>query len=169
MTDGPPPIQNIPADIDAARASVDEVATKLNATIARASRLTEDQRRQRVNDEWSAIESLRHIVFVVDIWLGKLIRGEDDPFHAMGLPPHFVQQPPPSIDPNADPTFDEACEAVRGRLEILRSYVDGLAPEEMSRGIGTHAKNVAGGLGVIFDELLAHDSFINRDLNEIEQ
>jgi len=110
-------------------------------------------------------------VFVVDVWLGRAIKGEADPFHPMGIPPQFVPRvlPGSSIDPDGSPTFDEACQALRGRLASLDAYVDALGPDELSREIGTHAKDVAGGLGVIFDELTFHNAFINRDLDKIER
>jgi hypothetical protein len=108
---------------------------------------------------------------VIDVWLGKTIRGEDDPFHPIGIPPHFVPRvlPGSSIDAEAQPTFSESCEVMRGRLATLAAFVDKLTPRELAREIGTHAKTVAGGLGVIFDELTYHDGFINRDLTKIEQ
>lgn len=168
---GPPPIQRAPADVDAARRAVGEASSLLESTIARASTFTEAQREQRVNDEWSTVESLRHIVFVIDVWLGRTINGEQDPFHAIGIPPHFVPRVPPgsSIDADADPTFEEVCDVLRGRLATLDAFCAALIPEELARDIGTHAKDVAGGLGVIFDELTFHNHFINRDLDKIEK
>ena len=169
---GPPPIQRIPADVDAARASVGEVTRLLQETIARASSsFSEEERKQGVNDEWSTVESLQHIAFVVDVWLGKTIKGEQDPFHPIGLPPHFVPRvlPGSSIDADADPSFEDACEVMRGRLAMLDAFCAALTPDDLAREIGTHAKTVAGGLGVIFDELHAHNSFINRDLDIIEK
>ncbi len=168
---GPPPIQRIPADVDAARTSFGSVTDVLDATIARSSTFTDAERHQRVNDEWSTVESLQHLVFVIDVWLGRTINGESDPFHPIGLPPHFVPRtlPGSSIDPDADPTFEEACEALRGRLAKLGAFVESLTPGEMARAIGTHAETVAGGLGVIFDELTYHNAFINRDLDAIEK
>jgi hypothetical protein len=168
---GPPPPQRVPADPDEARRHAADVRDLLEATIARASAFTEDDCNRRVDDEWSSVESLRHIVFVVDVWLGRTIKGETDPFHPMGIPPHFVPRvlPGSSIDPDVSPTFDEACEALRERLATLNAYMDALSPDELSREIGTHAKDVAGGLGVIFDELTFHNGFINRDLDKIER
>jgi hypothetical protein len=156
--------------VAAAREDAATVIARLEETILRAASFTEDERQRRVDDEWSTVESLRHLVLVVDVWLSKTIRGEEDPFHPMALPPHFMpaKLPGSSIDPDARPTFDEACEVVRGRLADLRGYVDELAHEELGRPIGGHAKTVGGGLGVIFDELSAHDYFINRDLDVIE-
>lgn len=147
-----------------------ETVEPAEGTMHRASSFAEDERHQRVDDEWSTVESFRHVVFVIDVWLSRQIRGEEDPFHPMGLPPSFIPPKPPgsSIDPDARPTFDEACDALRGRLADLRTYVDALTQEELDRPIEGHARTVAGGLGVIFDELTAHDHFINRDLDSIE-
>lgn len=84
-----------------------------------------------------------------DVWLGRAIKGESDPFHPMGIPPHVVPRVLPGsfIDPDLSPTFDEACEALRGRLATLGGYVDALD----------------------FDELTFHNHFINRDLDKSER
>jgi hypothetical protein len=165
----PPPPRSVP-DVDAAREFVASVTERLEETVLRAFSFTEDERHRRVDDEWSTVESLRHLVFVVDVWLSRTICGEQDPFHPVGLPPSFMppKLPGSSIDPDARPAFEEACEVLRGRLANLRGYVDTLTREELDRPIETHAGTVAGGLGVIFDELTAHDHFINRDLDSIE-
>ncbi|MEX0875145.1 MAG: DinB family protein [Actinomycetota bacterium] len=171
MSAGPPPPQRVPADVDAARSSVTALTDTLEATVSRASSFTEDELNRSIDDEWSTVESLRHIVFVIDLWLGRVIQGEEDPFHPIGLPPHFAPRvlPGSSIDPEASPTFDEACGVLRGRLGMLASFVAELSDDELARSIGTHAETVAGGLGVVFDELTYHDVFINRDLTKIEQ
>jgi hypothetical protein len=156
--------------VESARTYVADVTRLLEATVDRAAAFTEGERRTRVNDEWSTVESLQHVVFVVDVWLGRGIGGEEDPFHPIGLPPHFVprQLPGSSIDPDADPTFEQACEVLRGRLATLAAFCDRLTADELARPIGGHAETVAGGLGVIFDELTYHDGFMNRDLDSIE-
>lgn len=166
---GPPP----PGTRDLAALAEDLAAIEdgLEATWARARALTEDQRNERVNDEWSMTETVRHCTFVIDIWLGKLIGGEDDPFHPIGLAPHFVpggKLPGTSIDVDAKPTFDEAVEALNGRLATLRDFIVSSTDESLAREIGTHAKHVGGGLNVILDELSAHTLFANRDLDVIE-
>ena len=171
MSGPPPPPRPQPVpDVDAARESVTAVTGRLDATMLRATSFTQDERHQRVDDEWSTVESLRHLVLVVDLWLSRNIQGEQDPFHSIGLPPSFMppKLPGSSIDPDARPTFEQACEVLRGRLADLRGYVDKLTQEELDRPIEAHAGTVAGGLGVIFDELNAHDRFINRDLESIE-
>ena len=76
--------------------------------------------------------------------------------------------PGSSIDPEARPAFGEACEVLRTRLVGLGTYVDVLTQDELDRAIEAHAGSVAGALGVLFDELEAHDGFMNRDLDLIE-
>jgi hypothetical protein len=167
----PPPPPKIPpvTDVDVARRSVTSVTERLEGTMLRASSFAEDARHRRVGDEWSTVESLRHMVLVLDLWLSRNIRGEQDPFHPIGLPPSFMppKLPGTSIDPDASPTFEEACEVLRGRVAGLRGYIDALTREELDRPIEAHVGTVAGGLGVIFNELTAHDRFINRDLDTI--
>ena len=169
---GPPKPQNVPTDVDEARAFAAALAERTDATITRAgTTFTEEERNRRVNEEWSTVESLRHLVLVADRWLSKAIEGEADPFHPIALPPSFVgpTMPGTSIDPDAKPTFDEACEVLRSRIATLQEYIGSLTPEELARPVANHAETVAGCLGVLFDEFLAHDSFINRDLDIIEK
>jgi hypothetical protein len=166
----PPPPQLPPVpDVDVARESVESVTERLEGTMLRASSFAEDERQRRVGDEWSTVESLRHLVLVLDLWLSRNIRGEQDPFHPMGLPTSFMppKLPGTSIDPDARPTFEEACEVLRGRLADLRGYIDTLTREELNRPIEAHVGTVAGAMAVIFNELTAHDRFINRDLDSI--
>jgi hypothetical protein len=155
--------------VEAARATAAETTNGLEATMRRAASFSDDELRRSVNDEWSTVESLRHVVLIVDLWLSKAVLGEQDPFHPMALPPTFMppRLPGSSLDPDARPTFDDACEVVRGRLATVRGAVDELTPDDLDRPVEAHAKTVGGALGVLFVELAAHDRFINRDLDII--
>ena len=44
---------------------------------------------EKVDGEWSFIETLRHLVFVTDTWIGMGVVGSEAR-HPLGLPPHFV-------------------------------------------------------------------------------
>ena len=44
---------------------------------------------EKVNGEWSFIETLRHLVFVTDTWIGMGVVGTEAR-HPLGLPPYFV-------------------------------------------------------------------------------
>jgi hypothetical protein len=158
-------------DVATARESLAKAQARLDTTIRRLSSFTEDERRQRVDDEWSAVESLRHLVLVIDLWLSKTILGQHDPFDPIALPPTFMPPklfPDSSIDPDARPSFDDTCAVLRERMDRLHRYVDELTSDELSRPIEAHAHTVGGALDVIFTELAAHDHFVNRDLDQLE-
>jgi hypothetical protein len=56
-------------------------------TLARAGWLPEAALQERVDGEWSFVETLRHLVFAVDSWVGGWLRGEAAPFSPLALPP----------------------------------------------------------------------------------
>jgi hypothetical protein len=164
----PPPQLDPVTDIGAARSSVEQARARLEATLDRAGSFSEEQRQQRVDDEWSTVESLRHLVLVVDLWLSRAILGQPDPFDPMALPPTFMPPtlfPGSSIDPDAHPSYDEVREVLEGRVASLSSYVEDVTTEELGRRVDAHVGTVGGALAVIFHELEAHDRFINRDLD----
>jgi DinB family protein/pentapeptide repeat protein len=160
-----------PLDLQGCREAVAILDAQLESTYERSLAFREEQRHQRVDDEWSLVESIRHLVMVLDGWFSRTIRGEEDPFHPIGLTPSFMPPKPEgtSIDPDADPTFEEARDVLRDRMGAFRAYVDDLVQEELSRPIDNFTGSVHGSLWVIFDELWAHNRFINRDLDVIEK
>ena len=143
---GPPPPVVPVASVEAARASAAEATDGLEATMVRAASFSDEELHRRVNNEWCTVDSLRHVVLIIDLWLSKAVLGEQDPFHPIALPPTFMppKLPGTSIDPDARPTFDEACEVVRGRLATVRTSIDKLTPDDLERAIGGHAKTVGG-------------------------
>jgi hypothetical protein len=42
---------------------------------------------RRADDEWSFVETLRHLAFAVDVWVSRIVLGEPMPYHRLGLPP----------------------------------------------------------------------------------
>jgi hypothetical protein len=165
----PPPPPVVPVtDVGVARDSAALARQRLDATILRASAFSEADCQQRVNDEWSTVESLRHIVLVIDLWLSRAIGGEADPFDPMALPPTFMPPtlfPDSSIAPDAHPSFAEAAAVARQRTTMVCDYVEGMTSDDLFRPVDAHAGTVGGALSVIFNELAAHDRFINRDLD----
>jgi hypothetical protein len=55
------------------------------ATLARARELPEPMLYERVDDEWSFVETLRHLVLATDCWLRRMVKGIDRPYHPWGL------------------------------------------------------------------------------------
>ena len=46
---------------------------------------------ERVDGEWSFVETLRHLIFVTDIWVGDVIEESAAAYHPWGLPPDFFR------------------------------------------------------------------------------
>ena len=55
--------------------------------VARAGRLPEPALHLRVDDEWSFVETLRHLVFATDAWAGRTILDEPKAFLTWGSYP----------------------------------------------------------------------------------
>ena len=68
------------------RAMWDTIERLWAGTVARAGRLPEPALRLRVDNEWSFVETLRHLVFATDKWAGHTILDKAVPYHPLGLP-----------------------------------------------------------------------------------
>jgi DinB family protein len=146
------------------------------ATVDRM-RATPGIEHRSVNDEWSAVQTLRHLVFVHDSWFRRCCLGSTDPFTPMGLGPDFVREAQ-GIDPSADPTLD-AVLAVRdeqaAELEAWLAAVttDGLQqqapiPDNDMWPPYAAGRSVKQCLATVLDEEWAHHGFCVRDLDLIE-
>src|SRR3954467_2906803 len=63
---------------------------------------------ESVNDEWSAVQTLRHLVFVHDSWFRRCCLGSPDLFNPMGLATDFVpEREEQGLDLAADPSLDD--------------------------------------------------------------
>ena len=88
---------------------------------------------QRVGGEWSAVETLRHLVFMHDSWFRRCCLGSTEPFTAIGLAAEFVRdQEEQGLDRAAAPSLAEVL-AVRDvqRAELER-WLTGVTPDELS-------------------------------------
>lgn len=101
-------------------------------------------------DEYSWSESFRHLVFVTDAWISKGALGVED-WHPLGVPPSFMPWPA-GTSPDATPTWAEVIQAREGRMSLVRSHLDTVD---------------LGCLRVVLDEEWAHDSYANRDLDQL--
>ena len=55
--------------------------------VAHAATLPETLLHERVRDEWSFVETMRHLVFADDVWVGRMLRGGPSVFDPLGVPP----------------------------------------------------------------------------------
>ena len=147
------------------------------ATLERAATLSDADRHRSVGGEWSLAQTLRHLVFVTDMWFGAAVLGEPAPFHPIGLPADYdTNGATYGIDAGAKPTFEEILTVRNGRIERLRSFLRTVTQEDLNRvrepgiapGAPQTSRTALGCLQVIFNDEWAHHQFAVRDLAIIE-
>jgi hypothetical protein len=127
-----------------------------------------------VDGEWSFAQTLRHLVFATDAWLGAT-RGEQRSFHPWGVPftgVYRFAEPAELIDPDAAPSYAEVLELRAERVGQLTALLAGATPERLAeRVVGplwAPDPTVLDCVHVIIEEELEHHRFAVRDLDAIE-
>lgn len=156
-----------PDDLAGVRAAQAVVLDLWERLRTRAEALDESVLHERVDGEWSLLETVRHLVFVHDAWIGRNVRGEAAPFHRFAQAPSFIPDPRPmGIDPDADPDRAEVWPVREERLAAFGDLIDGLAETDLHERRGEHT--VLRCLRTVFDEEWAHQYYAHRDLDRIE-
>jgi RimJ/RimL family protein N-acetyltransferase len=161
------------------RAMWDTLERLWSGTLARAERLPEPVRHERVDDEWSFVETLRHLIFATDAWVSRTILDQPMPYHRLGLT--HTSYPPADaaalgVDPAARPSSAEVVAVRADRLALVRSIVDGLSDEELERvcprepapGYPEQSRSVGHCLRVVMVEECEHHRYAVRDLAVLE-
>ena len=152
-----------PATADGARDAWKQLEQMWANTLARVREIPESQLHRRVDDEWSFLETVRHLVFVIDAWIGGRVLGQTDQFHPLGVAPSFITDPASmGLDVAADPTLDEVMAVREGRNDIVRELVRDLVDEDLNRQCGDATLQRC--LWTLFDEEWHHHWFATRDL-----
>ena len=124
-----------------------------------------------IDGEWSFAQTLRHLAFATDAWLGKAILGLPQPFHPFGQP-HAEYETDGfdlSIFAARTPSFAEVLELRAERQAMVRAFLASATPQLLdeprpapwSPGSEESVRNC---LHVIFEEEWEHLRFALRDL-----
>jgi hypothetical protein len=159
-----------PEDVEGMRTAWAALEDLWDATIARAQELPADKVHESVDEEWSFVQTLRHLVFAMDKWFTAPILGE--PFHPIGLPnsgsAHLTW---PGVDRNAEPTFTEALDVRAQRATRFREYLAAVSPDDLTKEVDVLENGttpVQECVYVVFEEEFAHDRYASRDLERLE-
>jgi hypothetical protein len=122
-----------PSDAAGYREAWDILEPLWRQTVARARDLDRELLHQRVDGEWSFIETLRHLVFVTDAWVNRAILGQPSPWDPLDLP-HDEMPDEPSIprDRDARPSLDEVLPLRADRTATVRTVLAGLTDEQLA-------------------------------------
>ena len=132
-----------------------------------------------VHGEWSLVETLRHLRFAADAWLGTAILDEPAPHHRWGLPPdgtppEIVQQL--GLELAAAPSLEQVLGIRAERRAALERVLGALSETELDRvckgtpGPGYPERDyvVRDCLRVILTEEVEHLRYALRDLAALE-
>ena len=102
-------------------------------TVERARRLSPELLHERVHDEWSFIETLRHLLFATDAWVLRAFLGRPSPYDALDLP-HTEMGDVPGVprDLEARPTLEEVLALRADRVRTVREVFEGLTDEVLA-------------------------------------
>jgi len=103
------------------------------ATVERSRTLDPEQLHESVNGEWSFIQTLRHLAFASESWVGRCILGDPSPWHPLSLP-WDQMRPTPGVphDRDARPSLEEALALRRDAMGLVRRSVDGLTDGQLA-------------------------------------
>ena len=132
---------------------------------------------QRVDGEWSFIETIRHLIFATtDAWINGILLGNPPNFHPLGMPPaHAADAMRTGLVMDARPSLDDVLIVRSGRQAMARAEFDAATDETLTlpaggsgafgNAVGGVEVTVAAALQVIVSEEARHLQYANRDLD----
>jgi hypothetical protein len=148
-----------------------------DGTVARARTFPEADLHRNVDDEWSFLQTLRHLNFASAAWAGRMILGNPSPWHELDLPwdeaPGWDGIP---WDREAKPSLEEVLAVRRERQAMVGQVMASLTDEQLSSQVsctepgwpqleGFSFKEC---LRIVLNEEWEHRLFAERDLTKLE-
>jgi hypothetical protein len=127
-----------------------------------------------VEDEWSLVETLRHLVLATDAWLRGAILSVEQPFHELGQ--IFTGAGEMGFDMSIfrtdPPTYDEVLTVRAERQRMVTDFLGTATPELLAEERddpwgGDWHPTVGDCVRVILEEEGAHLRYVRRDLTRI--
>jgi len=148
------------------------------ATVERL-RATPGIEHESANDEWSAVQTLRHLVFVHDSWFRRCCLGSTALFTPIGIgPSEEPYREAHGLDLSLEPGLDEVVavreqqsaelEAWLGRVTAERLDAEAPVPDDDVWPPYARGRSVRQCLGTVLNETFEHHGFCVRDLDLIE-
>jgi DinB superfamily/Pentapeptide repeats (8 copies) len=167
-----------PTDADGFRLAWDILEGLWRQTNERASQLDPDRLHERVDGEYSFIETQRHLVFATDAWIKRAILGEPSPWDPLGLPhDEMPEETPVPWDRTARPSLDQVLALRADRMATMRQVLASLTDDELAAMTTPVTEPgypepesfpVRRCLGAIINEEWEHRLFAERDLAILE-
>jgi hypothetical protein len=167
-----------PADADGFRQAWAILERLWQQTVDRARGMSPEVLHERVDEEWSFIETLRHLVFATDAWVRRAILGQPAPWHPLDLPSDDMPEAPGvPHDAAARPSLEEMVALRADRMATVRQVLAGLTDDTLA-GM-TEAVTEPGYpepesfavrrcLGAVVNEEWEHRLYAERDLDVLQ-
>jgi hypothetical protein len=167
-----------PAEADGYREAWAILERLWQRTVERARGMAPELLHERVEGQWSFIETLRHLLFATDAWVKRAILGHPSPWDRLDLP-HDEMPDEPSVprDRGARPSLDEVLALRADRMATVRRVLAGLTEEKLA-GLTEPVMNpgypepesfaVRRCLQAILNEEWEHRLYAERDLDVLE-
>jgi uncharacterized damage-inducible protein DinB len=105
-------------------------------TVARAMTFPAAALHDNVDDEWSFIQTLRHLNFASAAWVGRMALGNSSPWHPLDLPwdeaPGWDGIP---WDREAQPSLEEVLTVRRERQAMVRQLLESLTDTQLATDV----------------------------------
>lgn len=125
-----------------------------------------------VDGEWSYAQTLRHLVFATDVWLGDGILHREQPYHPYGEPFSGWRDRASEvgIETGARPSYEDVLEMRADRVAMVRDYLASVTDDQLNEGgrqpcFVSHPFTVRQCLGIIVNEEWQHHRYVVRDLD----
>ncbi|HET8680459.1 MAG TPA: DinB family protein [Micromonosporaceae bacterium] len=167
-----------PDDADGFRTAWAVLERLWEGTVARARTFPEAALHRGVDDEWSFIQTLRHLSFASAAWVGRMVLGNTSPWHPLDLPwdeaPGWDGIP---WDREARPSLDEVLTVRRERQAMVRRVMESLTDEQLASEVTRMEPGwpraerfpVNECLRTVLNEEWEHRRYAERDLTALER
>jgi hypothetical protein len=167
-----------PDDSDGFREAWAILVRLWDGTVTRARALPEAALHRSIDDEWSFIQTLRHLNFASAAWVERMILGNAAPWHPLDLPwdeaPGWDGIP---WDHTARPSLDEVLAVRRERQRTVGRVMETLTDEQLASEV---TRTDPGWpqierfpfkecLRIVLNEEWEHRLYAERDLTELEK
>jgi len=162
-----------PKDADGFREAWQILEHRWAETVEGARRLDPALLHERVDEEWSFIETLRHLCYATDAWVNRVYLGDPDPWSPLDLPFDTMQDLNWPHDKDIRPSLDEVLTVRAERQSTVRRILAELTDADLEgqttpvEGEGwppADSYSVAEALSIVVNEEWHHRRYAERDL-----
>ncbi|MDF8265390.1 DinB family protein [Luteipulveratus flavus] len=142
------------------------------ATLERAAAMPAGTVDVSVDGEWSFAQTLRHLVFATDVWLGRAVLGIEQPYHPLGQPGSGAEGLDLSTFASGTPAYGDVLDARADRVAMVRDFIVSVTPQELDTArenpwAPKYPETTRSCLHVILEEEWEHHRYAVRDLDTI--